>query len=198
METDKIRESILAKAKSEADEIVADAEAKAREMIQKAEGQKRQRLEEEKKKILSEAQREASKLRAQASLKARQGILQEKDTILARILKEVRDKLSQQVLDKETFIPLVTTAIDAFETDKPVRIYVAPKDLTVVQDMIRHDTDIKGKISEVKEMECLGGVFAESDDGMMSIDNTYDMRLEMLMPKILPDIGKKLFGDEER
>lgn len=196
METDKIREAILAKAKSEADDIVADAEAKAREMIQKAQGQKKQRLEEEKKKIMSEAQREASKLRAQASLKARQEILQEKDTILSRIIKDVKDDLSRQIVDKNTFIPLVTTAIDAFETDKPVRIYVASKDLAIVKDIIQNDTNMKAKISEVKEMECLGGVFAESDDGMMSIDNTYDMRLEMLMPKILPDIGKKLFGDE--
>ena len=196
METDKIREAILAKAKSEADDIVADAETKAREMIQKAQGQKKQRLEDEKKKIISEAQREASKLRAQASLKARQEILQEKDTILSRIIKEVKDELSRQVVDKDTFIPLATTAIDAFETDKPVRIYVAPRELAIVQDIIQNDDNIKGKISEVREMECLGGVFAESDDGMMSIDNTYDMRLEMLMPKILPDIGKNLFGDE--
>ena len=196
METDKIREGILAKAKSEADDIVADAETKAREMIQKAQGQKKQRLEDEKKKIISEAQREASKLRAQASLKARQEILQEKDTILSRIIKEVKDELSRQVVDKDTFIPLATTAIDAFETDKPVRIYVAPRELAIVQDIIQNDDNIKGKISEVREMECLGGVFAESDDGMMSIDNTYDMRLEMLMPKILPDISKNLFGDE--
>ncbi len=196
METDKIREAILAKAKSEADDIVADAETKAREMIQKAQGQKKQRLEDEKKKIISEAQREASKLRAQASLKARQEILQEKDTILSRIIKEVKDELSRQVVDKDTFIPLATTAIDAFETDKPVRIYVAPRELAIVQDIIQNDDNIKGKISEVREMECLGGVFAESDDGMMSIDNTYDMRLEMLMPKILPDISKNLFGDE--
>jgi len=196
METDKIREAILAKAKSEADDIVADAETKAREMIQKAQGQKKQRLEDEKKKIISEAQREASKLRAQASLKARQEILQEKDSILSRIIKEVKDELSRQVVDKDTFIPLATTAIDAFETDKPVRIYVAPRELAIVQDIIQNDDNIKGKISEVREMECLGGVFAESDDGMMSIDNTYDMRLEMLMPKILPDISKNLFGDE--
>jgi V/A-type H+-transporting ATPase subunit E len=196
METDKIREAILAKAKSEADEIIAEADAKAREMIQKAQDQKKQRLEEEKKKILSDAHREASRLRAQASLKARQGILQEKDAILGRIIKTVREDLSRHILDKGSFIPLVTTAINAFETESPVRIYVAPKDVAAVRDIIKTDSDLKDKILEVREMDCLGGVFAESDDSMKSIDNTYDMRLEMLMPKILPDIGKKLFGDE--
>jgi V/A-type H+-transporting ATPase subunit E len=196
METDKIREAILAKARSEADEIIADADTKAREMTQKAQDQKTQRLEEEKKKIISDAQREASRLRAQASLKARQGILQEKDAILSRIINSVKEELSRQTLDRDSFVSLVTTAFDAFETDSPIRVYVAPKDVATVRDIIQNDTDIKDKIVEVREMDCLGGVFAESDDGMNSIVNTYDIRLEMLMPKILPDIGKKLFGDE--
>lgn len=196
METDNIREAILTKVKAEADTIVADAEAKSREMIRKAQDQKKQKIEQERKRIISDAQREASKIKAQASLKARQEVLQGKDAILTRIVHEVRNELSKQVVDKGAFVPLVTTAIDAFEIDKPVRIYVAPKDLAVVQDIIENDSSMKGKISEVRELECLGGVFAESDDGMMSIDNTYDMRLEMLMPKILPDIGRKLFGDE--
>ena len=32
---------------------------------------------------------------------------------------------------------------------------------------------------------------------MVSIDNTFDTRLEMLMAKILPEIGRKLFGAGE-
>lgn len=196
METDKIREAILAKAKGEADTITAESEAKAREMIAKAKDQKKQRFEEEKNKIISEAQREASKIRAQASLQARQGILKEKDTILNMITDKVRKELSQLMIDKESFLPLVTEAIEAFETDESLRLYVAPKDISVVQEIINNESHLKEKIFEVKEFDCLGGVYVESKDGTISIDNTYDMRLEMLMPKILPEIGKKLFGDE--
>jgi len=197
METDKIREAILKKAKGEADKIVADAEIKAREMIEKAKDQWKNKFEEEKKKIISEAHREASKIMAQTSLKTRQGILQEKDNVINVIIENVKKDLSQEVMDSKVFLPLIKEAIDAFETDKQVRIYAAPKDIKVVHESIKEDSELKEKIFEVKELDCLGGIIAESTDGMVSIDNTFDMRLEMLMPKILPDIGKKLFGADE-
>ncbi len=197
METDKIREAILKKAKGEADGIVADAEIKAREMIEKAKDQWKNKFEEEKKKIISEAHREASRIMAQTSLKTRQGILQEKDNVINVIIENVKKELSKEVMDSKMFLPLVKETIDAFETDKQVTIYVAPKDIKVVNEIIKEDSELKEKIFEVKALDCLGGIIAESTDGMVSIDNTFDMRLEMLMPKILPDLGKKLFGVDE-
>ena len=197
METDKIREAILKKAKGEADKIVADAEIKAREMIEKAKDQWKNKFEEEKKKIISEAHREASRIMAQTSLKTRQGILREKDNVINVIIENVKKELPEEVMDSKVFLPLIKETIDAFETDKQVRIYVAPKDIKVVHEIIKEDSELKEKIFEVKELDCLGGIIAESTDGMVSIDNTFDMRLEMLMPKILPDIGKKLFGADE-
>jgi V/A-type H+-transporting ATPase subunit E len=194
METDKIREAILKKAKGEADKIVADAEIKARETIEKAKDQWKNKFEEEKKKIISEAHREASRIMAQTSLKTRQGILQEKDNVINVITENVKKELSEEVMDSKMFLPLIKETIDAFETDKQVIIYVAPKDIKVVHEIIKEDSELKEKIFEVKELDCLGGIIAESTDGMVSIDNTFDMRLEMLMPKILPDLGKKLFG----
>ena len=197
METDKIREAILKKAKGEADKIVADAEIKAREMIEKAKDQWKNQFEEEKKKIISEAHREASRIMAQTSLKTRQGILQEKDNVINVITENVKKELSKEVMDSKLFLPLIKETIDAFETDNQVLIYVAPKDIKVVHEIIKEDSELKEKIFEVKELDCLGGIIAESTDGMVSIDNTFDMRLEMLMPKILPDLGKKLFGADE-
>ena len=197
METDKIREAILKKAKGEADKIVADAEIKARETIEKAKDQWKNKFEEEKKKIISEAHREASRIMAQTSLKTRQEILQEKDNVINVIIENVKKELPEEVMDSKVFLPLIKETIDAFETDKQVRIYVAPKDIKVVHEIIKEDSELKEKIFEVKELDCLGGIIAESTDGMVSIDNTFDMRLEMLMPKILPDIGKKLFGADE-
>jgi vacuolar-type H+-ATPase subunit E/Vma4 len=39
----------------------------------------------------------------------------------------------------------------------------------------------------------LGGVIAEDVEGKLRIDNTYETRLEMLLPKLLPKISKELF-----
>ena len=44
----------------------------------------------------------------------------------------------------------------------------------------------------------MGGVICESVDGKVSVDNTYDTRLQMLIPRILPQVGKVLFGEHER
>jgi vacuolar-type H+-ATPase subunit E/Vma4 len=194
METDKIRDAILKKAKGEADQIIADAKTRATEMIDKAKDQRQYRFEDEKKKRISEARREASKVMAQSSLKSRQDILREKDAILNTIIEKVKDQLSQTVMDKEHFLSLVRETVEAFETDKQLVIFVSPKDLNTVRRFIEEDSNLKDKISEVNELDCLGGILAQTMDGMVSIDNTYDTRLEMLMPKILPEVGKNLFG----
>jgi vacuolar-type H+-ATPase subunit E/Vma4 len=194
METDKIREAILNKAGEEAQKIVSDADEKAREMLAQAESQKNIKYEEEKKKIIAEARRESSKTLAQASLKARQQILTVKDGVVKDVFSNVKDTLSKEIKDKSIFARLITETIDAFESEAKLRILAAPKDLKIVEEVLGEHDNLKERVAEVKEIECLGGIMGETLDGMVSIDNTFDMRLEMLVPKLLPEIGKKLFG----
>ena len=198
METDKIRDAVLEKAKSEADKVITDAEERAREIEKKAKDQQRDRFEDVKKKIIADARREAAKITAQASLRGRQAVLKEKDTILTMIVDRVKTGLSETPMGQDLFLALVKETLAALETDKQLVLYVAPRDMATVRGYIDNDSDLANKIATVKEHGCLGGVMVETDDGMVSIDNTFDMRLEMLIPKILPEIGKKLFGDGER
>jgi V/A-type H+-transporting ATPase subunit E len=194
METDKIRKAILDKAREEASKVVSDAEEKAREMLAQAESQKDKRYDEERKKIIAEAHRESSKTLAQASLKARQQILEVKDGVVKEVLSKVKDGLSNEIKDKSMFARLITETVDAFESEDKLRILAASKDLKIVEEVIGESETLRDRVEEVKEIECLGGIMGETLDGMVSIDNTFDMRLEMLVPKILPEIGKKLFG----
>lgn len=126
MDTSKLREAILDKAREEADRILADAETKSREIVKKAEDQFRERVESEKKKILSEARRESAKRVAQASLEGRQSILREKDRIIGDILDKVRASLKETSLEEGNLRKLVRETIEAFESDVPVRLYGAP------------------------------------------------------------------------
>lgn len=197
METGEIRKAILDKAKEEADKIVSDAEIKAREVIEKAKEQKELKFEEEKRKILSEAHREASRILARVSLRTRQEILKEKDIVINEIITMAKDELSQGVKGKELFDHLIEEAFDALKTEDKVSLFVSPKDLSIVREVIEENSKLKEKITEVKEIDCMGGILMEVANGMVSIDNTFDTRLEMLMPKILPGIGKKLFGVDE-
>jgi vacuolar-type H+-ATPase subunit E/Vma4 len=194
MESDKIRKAVFDKAKEDADKILSNAEIKAREIIEKAEEQKVLRFAEEKKKAISEAYREASKILAQASLKYRQVKFKEKDAVINEIIKRTKDELSKDINDKGLFVHLIQEAIDALETEDKVRLFVSPKDLNIVREVIEENSSLKEKITEVNEIDCMGGILMEAINGMVSINNTFDTRLEMLMPKILPEIGKKLFG----
>jgi V/A-type H+-transporting ATPase subunit E len=194
METNKIRKAILDKAKADADKIISDAEIKAKETIEKAEVQKEQKFEGEKKKIISEARREASKILAQASLKSRQEILKEKDAVINEVIKKAKDELSQDIKDKELFIHLIKETLEALEGEDTVRLFVSSRDLEIVREVVAENSELKEKIAEVKNIDCIGGIMIETINGMVSIDNTFDTRLEMLMPKILPEIGKNLFG----
>ncbi|MBN2282959.1 MAG: hypothetical protein JXO48_03625 [Deltaproteobacteria bacterium] len=194
MESDNIREAILKKARGEAEAIIKDAESRAGEIISRARGQKEEKLKEAQKKIIGEARREEAKMHAQASLQARQQILREKDEIIKQIVERVKKELSGKATDRKILLHLIRESLEAFGSDDTLRVLAASKDLNSIKEVVAEENGLGQKITEVKESDMLGGVMIETLDGMVSIDNTFDMRLEMLMPKILPEVGKKLFG----
>ncbi|MBW2674455.1 MAG: V-type ATP synthase subunit E [Deltaproteobacteria bacterium] len=198
METDKIRAAILDKAHKEAGEIVTNAKAKAKDLMAQAKEQKKKRFEEEKKRIISEAQREASRILAQSSLKARQEILKEQDAVINEIIAKTKEDLAKKATEEKAFATLIREAIEAFESEEKLKILVSPRDVAIARKVVEGDGDLKEQIAEVGERDCLGGVIAESMDGMVSIDNTFDVRLGMLTPKIMPELGSKLFGETKQ
>ncbi len=198
MKTDTIRTAVLEKAQVEADEITANARLKAEEMITRAKEQKKKQSEEEKNRIIAAGGREASRILAQSSLTARREVLREKDAIINDIITRVKNDLRGTSMDEATITRLIDETMDAFETEGNLRLLVSPRDSSAVRTVVEKNPGMKERITEIVECECLGGVMAESIDGMVSIDNTFDMRLDMLIPKILPRIGRELFGDDDK
>jgi vacuolar-type H+-ATPase subunit E/Vma4 len=88
--------------------------------------------------------------------------------------------------------------VEAFESEEKLRILVSPRDIAIARKLVKGDDGLNKQIAEVVERDCLGGVIAESMDGMVNIDNTFDVRLGMLMPKIMPELGSKLFGETKQ
>ena len=195
METDKIRAAILDKAREEAKEIVANAKAKAGEVVAHAKEQQKNRFEAEKKRIMAEAQREAARILAQSSLKSRQEILKEQDAVINEVIARAKKSLTEGAVDEEAFGILIRESIDAFESDEKLRILVSPKDVAIARKVVEKDSGLKERVADVGERDCLGGVIAESMDGMVNIDNSFDVRLGMLTPKIMPEMGSKLFKE---
>ncbi|MEE8598680.1 MAG: V-type ATP synthase subunit E family protein [Dehalococcoidales bacterium] len=192
MSMEKISEAILDKVRAEAQDVIKEAEEKAREGIERAKKQQEAKLEEGKNKLIEEAKEEATRILAQASISARQELLTMKTGVIEEIINRVKKELSDSSSGESASLNLIKEATDAIGINK-ARVYVAPKDVAIVQKLINEDKELASKIMEIREFECTGGVIAEDIDGKIRIDNTYDTRLEMLLPKLLPEITKELF-----
>lgn len=193
MGMDKIKGAIISKVKAEASDITNEAEEKAQKEIEKAKRQREAKFEEERGRILAEAGEEAARILAQASIKARQKLSSAKADIIAKIVRAAREELARISSDESHFLNLAREATEGLGAAK-VRIYVTPKDVGTVKRLLEADKELSDKIVEVRESNCLGGVIAEDVEGKLRIDNTYETRLEMLLPRLLPEISKQLFG----
>jgi len=189
---EKISEAILDKVKVNAQQIIKEAEEKALQDIEKAEKQLETKFEEEKRKVIEETERKATIILAQASIKARQELSRTKADIIDKIVSTVKTTLLGISGDESSLLSLIKEVVDELGGDK-ARIYVSPKDISKVQQLLERDKELAGRIMEIKEFDCTGGVIAESIEGKFSLDNTYDTRLEMLLPRILPEISQGLF-----
>ena len=192
---DKIREAILAKVEAEARDIITEAEDKAREGIEKAQRQRERRFEERKRRLMEEAEGEAARIRAQASIRARQEVLAAKAAVVSEITDRVKRELEGVSSDEGAKLSLIREALEGLGVDK-ARLYVSPKDVGKAKRLLEEDKELRARIAEIRESNCLGGVIAEDIDGKLRIDNTYETRLEVLLPRILPQIEGELFGTE--
>ena len=189
---EKISEAILGKVEAEAQDIVEEAEQKARERIERAKEQQEAKLEEEKGKLIEEAKEEATRILAQSSITARQELLLAKTRIIDEIINRVKKTLTGISSDESSPLDLIKEAINTLDVDK-ARIYVSPKDVSTVRKLVAGDKKLAARITEIREFDGTGGVIVEDIDEKIRIDNTYDTRLETLLPKLLPEIGKELF-----
>jgi vacuolar-type H+-ATPase subunit E/Vma4 len=189
---EKINEAILSQVREEAQGIIAEAEEKAREEVRKARELFEVRLEQEKRKRRVEAEVEAARIQAQASIKARQELLKAKSEVINEMTRRVKDVLSRTRSKKAALTALLREAMNGLETNKS-QIYVAPKDKGIIETIISGDGELSGMVVGIREADLLGGVIAEDIEGKMRIDNSYETRLEILLPKILPKVSKELF-----
>lgn len=191
---EKISRAILDKVKADAEQIVKEAEEKAWQELEKAEKQRETKFKEEKRKIIEEAERQASRILAQSSIKARQELSRAKTEIIDGIVSRVRKKLPAISSDEGSLLNLIKEAVEELGADE-VRVYVSRKNISAVRKLVKGDKGLASKIMEIKEFDCAGGVIAENIDGKVSIDNTYETRIEMLLPQIVPEISRELFGN---
>jgi len=192
MGMDKIRDAIISKVEAEAGDIAVEAKEKGQEEIEKAKRQRELRFDEERRRLLGEAEEEAARILAQASIQARQQLSSAKADAIARAVHEARQELSRSSSDQTALLRLIREAVAGLSADK-ARIYVSPTDVGTVRRFLETDEELSRTIVEIRESNFLGGAIAEDIEGKFRIDNTYETRLEMLLPRLLPEINEKLF-----
>ena len=88
---------------------------------------------------------------------------------------------------------LVQEAVAGLGVDS-ARIFTNEAAVNTTTRVIKEDKELSGKVIEVKPVKCTGGVIAETADGKLRVDNTYETRLDMLLARMMPEIEKELFG----
>jgi len=184
--------AILNKVNADARNIVKEAEERAQSIIEKAREQHKAKSDEERSRLTDEAEAEAARIKAQAAMKARQEMLAAKIRVIDEIISETKKSLSSLPDREKILANLTREGISALGMDE-VMVYVSPKDAPDMKKVLEVDRELEGKVIGIKTQDFLGGVIVEDRNGKNRVDNTFETRLQMLLPKILPEIGKELF-----
>ena len=189
---DQISGAILDKVKVEAESIISEAEAKAAGNIAAAKKLKTDSIESAKNKLLAMAKAEANRILARSSIKARQELLSAKATIIEETTEKARKAVAASKSSEKGMASLIREAVAGLNTKKAM-LFVNVGDVAMVKKVIAADKKLVDVVAEVNETECSGGVIAEDTEGKTRIDNTFDTRLDILLPKLIPEISRELF-----
>ncbi len=184
MGLEKVKQEILENAKKEADAVIDAANAEAKAIMKAAEKQMQDYgkmvAEDEGKTAELVERREV----ASAELELQKQMLTAKNELIEGVFAQVREKLK-------------TKSDKSREADIRALLKAASQEMSVavVQCNGRDMKFLEGnrlKISRNDSM--LGGIIAETQDGKLRVDYSYDTLLEQVKSKVLSDVAKKLFG----
>ncbi|MFW6000072.1 MAG: V-type ATP synthase subunit E [Halorubrum sp.] len=172
-------EEIREQAEAEADEIVAEAEADAERIREERLAEVESQIDQEREQTLSSAKLEAK----QERLGARRDVLE-----------DVRDEVEAAIaaLDGDDRRELTETLLDAtlaeFDDDEDVAVYTRAEDVELLEALVAdRNAEVDG------EIDCLGGVVAESDTSRVRVNNTFDSVLESVWDDELKNVSERLF-----
>jgi V/A-type H+-transporting ATPase subunit E len=170
-----IRES----AESEAEEIIAEAEADAERIREERLAEVERQIDQEREQTLSSAKLEAKQERLGARRDVLEDVYDDVESAIADLEGDRRRELTATLLD---------ASLAEFDDDEPVAVYARPEDAELVEELLAdRDAELDG------EIDCLGGVVAESDASRVRVNNTFDSVLESVWDDELKQVAKRLF-----
>lgn len=131
--------------------------------------------------------------------KSRLKVLQAKEEIVDKVVQATAKQLAELPKDAKKYEKFLAKLLDeSAELLKEDKIVVQARkaDKSVLEKAIKSSkTETEIEISEHPlEGEVSGGIIVATEDGKITIDNTIETRLEILVKKSLPLIRLELFG----
>ncbi|GAB3701090.1 V-type ATP synthase subunit E [Halorubrum pallidum] len=172
-------EEIREAAESEADEIVAEAEADAERIREERLAEVDRQIEQEREQTLSSAKLEAKQERLGARRDVLEDVHDDVEATIESLDGDRRRELTEALLD---------ATLAEFDDDADVAVYTRAADVELLEELVAdRNAAVDG------EIDCLGGVVAESDTSRVRVNNTFDSILESVWDDELKHISERLF-----
>jgi V/A-type H+/Na+-transporting ATPase subunit E len=191
--------AILTEARDEAEQIKAEAREKAEAIRRRAQEQ----AEQERKAILDRAREDAERLRGQsvatAQLKSRSLQLTNREQLLDRVFRTVRERLPE--LQKrpdyeEIAAQLLREALVQLRVNKAqVRADKTTQHILRKGVLRELSKELNGQFDSSEELEEGTGIIVDAADGKLNYDNTLETRLQRLEGTLRAAVYKILIGE---
>ena len=187
MGLDKVKQEILDAARTDAAAIIDQAHAEAKAVLKSAEKQaedKARALDDEMNTIAESLKRREM---AAAELELQKHMLAEKSSLIEQVFADGKKKLA--ALPEKARETHLRRLLEAARKDLAVgTVYCTGKDVRLL------DSISGGKLKIMKNDAMSGGLVAETADGKLRVDYSYDTMLGQARSKVLSDVAKTLFG----
>jgi V/A-type H+-transporting ATPase subunit E len=192
--------AILTEARDEAEQIKAEAKEKAEAIRKRVQEQ----AEQERKAILDRAREDAERLRGQAvataQLKARSLQLTNREQLLDRVFKTVREKLSEVKnrpdYDQVAALLLREALVQLRVNKAQVRADKTTKAILEKSLLNELSRELNGQFTSTDVLEEGTGVIVDAADGRLNYDNTLETRLQRLEGTLRASVYKILVGEQ--
>ncbi len=195
--TEKLLKKILVDQKSSIDEINSEAEEKLKNITESI-------VEDAKK----HAEAEFSKEKAKQELELRLKITKFRDELVNNFFEKATEKIKSLTETKEYEKSLEKLLFEAGVTLNQPEIIVHHRSqddkiltkqfLENIANRLKKENDIETKYQlSKKPIDCLGGIKLETLDGKISIDNTYEKRIERLLVSLKRELSLMLTQEQE-
>lgn len=200
-QVEKIEEIIINEAKEKAENIIVKAREEAKKVLDKAEQEAKREAEEIISKKKTDAEAQARRILSEAKLEARLKILNVKEQLISEAFDKALDKLKEFTQSAQYKSALENLIKDAaiiirggdLEVLLPENTNV-DLDLSKIAKEVEEQTGVKTSLNISKErIRSIGGVIVRSKDRLLTVDNTFEARLERLREQLRVNVANLLF-----